>query len=213
MGNEHRFGCTLSPMIRIHTEVVRRDRIAIRIADNGPGISDAVQKRMFDPFFTTKPAGKGTGLGMSISYQKTNAVGATVNWQVSPHVTLGGWGGYTNSYIPGSSGNVETVNWMVFMNFPDLFTKGNLGGIYIGQPPKIISSDLPQGSNVPDSINSGRGLPGGQPGTTTQIEAFYRFHLTDNISITPGIIHILEPGHTPDNDPVTIGILRTSFSF
>lgn len=144
---------------------------------------------------------------------QTNAVGATVNWQISPRVTLGAWGGYTNSYIPGSSGNVETTNYMVFMNFPDLFVKGNLGGIYIGQPPKIISSDLPEGSNIPDSVNSGRGRAGGQPGTTTQFEIFYRFQLTDSISITPGIIHILEPGHTPNNDPVTIGILRSSFSF
>ncbi|QLE59339.1 iron uptake porin [Nostoc sp. TCL26-01] len=144
---------------------------------------------------------------------QTNAAGATVTWQVSPRVTLGAWGGYTNSYIPGSSGNVETTNYMVFMNFPDLFARGNLGGIYIGQPPKIVSSNLRDGSNVPDSINSGGGRAGGQPGTTTQIEVFYRFQLTDNISITPGIIHILEPGHTPDNDPVTIGILRSSFSF
>jgi signal transduction histidine kinase len=69
MGNEHRFRCTRSPMIRIHTEVVGGDRIAIRIADNGPGITEVVQKRVFDPFFTTKPTGKGTGLGMSISHQ------------------------------------------------------------------------------------------------------------------------------------------------
>lgn len=43
--------------------------ISIRIADNGVGISEAVQQRLFDPFFTTKPVGKGTGLGMSISHQ------------------------------------------------------------------------------------------------------------------------------------------------
>ncbi len=45
------------------------DRARIRIRDNGPGISDQVQKHLFDPFFTTKPVGKGTGLGLSISYQ------------------------------------------------------------------------------------------------------------------------------------------------
>lgn len=144
---------------------------------------------------------------------QTNAVGATVNWQISPNLTLGAWGGYTKSYIPGQSGNVETTNYMVFVNFPDLFAKGNLGGIYIGQPPKITSSTLNVGNNVPDFINTGLGRAGGQPGTTTQIEAFYRFQLTDNISITPAVIHILEPGHTPNNDPVTIGILRSTFTF
>jgi signal transduction histidine kinase len=58
-----------SPTIWIRTEVVDRDRVAIRIRDNGPGISQSIVKRLFDPFFTTKPVGKGTGLGLSISYQ------------------------------------------------------------------------------------------------------------------------------------------------
>lgn len=43
--------------------------IAIRIADNGPGISPEIQRRIFDTFFTTKPAGKGTGLGLAITHQ------------------------------------------------------------------------------------------------------------------------------------------------
>lgn len=58
-----------APQIKIHTEVVEGDRIAIRIADNGIGMTEAVQRRLFDPFFTTKPVGAGTGLGLSISYQ------------------------------------------------------------------------------------------------------------------------------------------------
>lgn len=55
--------------ITIRTGVVDQRWIEIAIADNGPGIPDAVKSRIFDPFFTTKPVGKGTGLGMSISYQ------------------------------------------------------------------------------------------------------------------------------------------------
>jgi two-component system NtrC family sensor kinase len=43
--------------------------IAIRIADNGPGIPPEIQRRIFDTFFTTKPAGKGTGLGLAITHQ------------------------------------------------------------------------------------------------------------------------------------------------
>lgn len=80
-------GGSTTPKIAIITEVVRaqslmdneqvtkdlgqmtNDRVIIRIADNGSGITEKVGARLFDPFFTTKPVGKGTGLGLSISYQ------------------------------------------------------------------------------------------------------------------------------------------------
>ncbi|MEG4507380.1 iron uptake porin [Microcoleus sp. F6_B4] len=144
---------------------------------------------------------------------ETNAVGASLNWRISSRVSLGGWAGYTNSRIPGKSGTVATTNYMVFLNFPDLFKAGNLGGIYIGQPPKIVSSNLPTGNNVPDFLDTGLGRSGGQPGTTTHVEVFYRWQVNDNISVTPGLILIFQPGHTPDSDPISVGVLRTSFSF
>ncbi|MFB2968029.1 PAS domain S-box protein [Aerosakkonema sp. BLCC-F183] len=55
--------------ICIRTEVLDSNCIAIRIIDNGPGMSESVRSQLFDPFFTTKPVGVGTGLGLSISYQ------------------------------------------------------------------------------------------------------------------------------------------------
>ncbi len=58
-----------SPTIRIHTELNEMNRVVIRIADNGNGMTERVKHRLFEPFFTTKPVGKGTGLGLAISYQ------------------------------------------------------------------------------------------------------------------------------------------------
>jgi len=58
-----------TPCIRIRTEVSASNHVIVRIADNGPGMTEEVKVQLFDPFFTTKPMGKGTGLGLSISYQ------------------------------------------------------------------------------------------------------------------------------------------------
>jgi signal transduction histidine kinase len=55
--------------IKIRTSLINSTSIEVAIADNGVGISQEFQQRIFDPFFTTKPIGKGTGMGMSISYQ------------------------------------------------------------------------------------------------------------------------------------------------
>lgn len=54
-------------IIRIRTEV-EGNIAAIRIADNGAGITDQIKQRIFDPFYTTKPIGSGTGMGLAISH-------------------------------------------------------------------------------------------------------------------------------------------------
>jgi signal transduction histidine kinase len=61
----------LTPEITIHT-VSHGHQVEVRIQDNGVGIPAAVAARIFDPFFTTKAVGKGTGMGLSISYQIVN---------------------------------------------------------------------------------------------------------------------------------------------
>ncbi|MBS1506516.1 MAG: GHKL domain-containing protein [Bacteroidetes bacterium] len=66
-------------IIRIRT-FENADNIIITIADNGGGIPEAVQPRIFEPFYTTKEVGKGTGLGLFISYSIVQKHGGTITF-------------------------------------------------------------------------------------------------------------------------------------
>jgi two-component system sensor histidine kinase HupT/HoxJ len=54
-------------LLSISSEKDEKD-VWIRIHDNGPGIAEGDMNKLFDPFYTTKEVGKGTGLGLYISY-------------------------------------------------------------------------------------------------------------------------------------------------
>jgi signal transduction histidine kinase len=60
--------------VRVSAERERNGLVAIRVDDDGPGISDAVRQRLFEPFATTKPPGEGTGLGLYTSYMLVQAM-------------------------------------------------------------------------------------------------------------------------------------------
>ncbi len=55
------------PEVRITTSTAGNS-IVIKIHDNGKGIHSSIKEKIFEPFYTTKPAGEGTGLGLSLSY-------------------------------------------------------------------------------------------------------------------------------------------------
>jgi signal transduction histidine kinase len=60
-------GVNYEPILRAGTRSLG-NRVEITIRDNGTGIPAGVRDKIFNPFFTTKPAGEGTGLGLSLSY-------------------------------------------------------------------------------------------------------------------------------------------------
>jgi len=166
----------------------------------------------------------GTGIGddqvsaINDSRLSTNAFGAMVNWEIAPWVEWGSWVGMTDSRLLSDSGRVQTVNWMFALQFPDLFREGNHGGIFFGQPPRITGTNLRRGGQLSGNVPS---LFGGTFGTTNEgrqdrtlhLEAFYRWRMTDNISLTPGVVMLFNPGHNGGSDSIVIGALRTTFSF
>jgi two-component system NtrC family sensor kinase len=58
-----------SPTIWIRTEMLRPDCVTVRIADNGPGMTEEVKERLFDLSLATKTVGQGAGLGLVTGYQ------------------------------------------------------------------------------------------------------------------------------------------------
>lgn len=55
------------PLVRIFSRQTD-EQVEIHVRDNGAGIPSEIRRKIFQPFFTTKPAGEGTGLGLSMSY-------------------------------------------------------------------------------------------------------------------------------------------------
>lgn len=66
------------------TATCERQRVVVRIVDNGPGIPAEIRDRLFEPFFTTKPVGKGTGLGLDIVRRLVTHNDAEIEVETAP---------------------------------------------------------------------------------------------------------------------------------
>jgi len=138
----------------------------------------------------------------------SNAYGLQVSWQLSDKFVIGGWGGYINvqtlSSLDGQigRGSLDIWNWAATLAFPDLFKEGNVAGILVGMEPKVTDSSVKIPGERTEDADTG-----------LHIEAFYQWQLTDNISITPGLIWQTAPDHNQDNDDIVIGVIRTTFEF
>jgi two-component system, NtrC family, C4-dicarboxylate transport sensor histidine kinase DctB len=65
------------PTLRIEVEAEAGAReLRLTVADNGPGLDDAVMARIFQPFFTTKTSGSGLGLGLTITREALLGMGS-----------------------------------------------------------------------------------------------------------------------------------------
>jgi PAS domain S-box-containing protein len=67
-------------VIRIATKLcAHRRRVAVTVTDTGAGIRQEILDKIFDPFFSTKPVGRGTGLGLSVTFGIIKDHGGRIN--------------------------------------------------------------------------------------------------------------------------------------
>ena len=113
--------------------------------------------------------------------------------------TVGGWGGYTVALNEDSPSQTADIwNWAATVALQDVGKEGSVLGLVFGQPPRSAKNDF-GGRRDQD--------------TSYHLEGLYRFPLTDNIDVTPGVIVIFNPEHNDNNDTVYVGTLRTTFRF
>ncbi len=128
-----------------------------------------------------------------------NAYSAQFSWQPNPKFALSGWFAASYPRLIGR-GDGEILSYALTFAFPDLGKEGNLLGLVVGAEPYLTS--FSGGNPQPFNVD----LP-------LHIEAFYRYQINDNISITPGFIWLTAPNQDNNNDDNVIATIRTTFQF
>lgn len=133
-----------------------------------------------------------------------NHYSAEASLRLGEKITISGWGGYTVAIAedgPGALNRGDTAdiwNWAATLALQDFGKEGSVLGVIFGQPPRAGSNDFGGRRDRDRSYH---------------LEGLYRFPVTDNIEITPGVMVIFNPEHNDDNDTVYVGTLRTTFRF
>ncbi len=128
----------------------------------------------------------------------TNTYGGQLAWRIKDWLSFSGYFAYQAVTAIGR-GNSETWTYGGGFAFPDLGKEGSVLGIFAGVQPY-------NGRGRIGNLRFGNQNP-------VHIEAFYKYQLTDNISITPGVIYITNPEQSDDSEDQVIGTLRTTFTF
>ncbi len=129
---------------------------------------------------------------------KSNTVVGSLIWDITKKFTFNTWGSYTFADATGVTAGTTFTSWLAAISGKDLFTEGDLAALSFGQP--LLRTGV-------------SGTAVGSASTPYHLEALYRFRVSKNISITPGVYFVFNQGSDSANGTATVGVIRTTFSF
>jgi hypothetical protein len=130
--------------------------------------------------------------GTLVPGQTSNGYAINAYWQP----TQSGWvpsisGGYGWNTVSGApSDATDSQSWFAGLQWEDVFVDGNSAGVAIGQ--------APTGENLEKA---------------TMLEIFYKYQVSDNISVTPAIFYASDNQRLADNSSNWGGVIQTTFKF
>jgi Carbohydrate-selective porin, OprB family/S-layer homology domain len=150
---------------------------------------------------TTPEVLVGTGQANTLfNSASTNSYGVSAAFRPSDKLSVSGFVSYHDVTGSGIGDDYEAWSYGLGVALPDFGKQGNVLGIFAGAQPYSFN-------------RTGPGITAGSNDTPYQFEGFYKYRVSDNISVTPGVIWLTSPGQNSDNDDAIIGTLRTTFTF
>ncbi|WP_373546081.1 iron uptake porin [Chamaesiphon sp.] len=123
---------------------------------------------------------------------------------LSPSLVLSAWGGLTQARQETGAGNSADIwNYAGTLAVKDFASKGSTLGFVVGMQPKLTGNSFFNANNI-------RRV---DPGTSLHIETFYKYKVSDNLFITPGLLLLTNPEHNSANPTEYLGTIRTTFVF
>ena len=146
---------------------------------------------------TSRVVGTGQANTLSaLNASSSNSYGVSAAFRPSDKLSISGFISYHDVTGFGANDDFQAWSYGLGVALPDFGKKGNVLGIFAGAEPYAFNRPGFAGNDIP-----------------YHFEGFYKYRVSDNVSITPGVIWLTSPGQNSDNDDAFIGTLRTTFTF
>jgi hypothetical protein len=126
----------------------------------------------------------------------SNSYGLEAAFQISDRIALNAFGMLTKAQQSAGDQDADIYSYGAGLSFPDLGKEGNLASLFVGAEPYVDSASNDGGEDAP-----------------IHIEGLYKYQFNDNISVTPGVVYIVNPNGSSDDEDALIGVMRTTFTF